>query len=131
MSNSAVCWKCGASLAQLSLPLLRHDACKACGAQLHVCKLCRFYDITVAKQCREPIAEIVIDKERANFCDYFELRLDAYVAPQAAADKARAELDALFGGAPRAANAVKSAEDAARAALENLFGNQRQDKNKM
>ena len=49
-----VCWKCGASLAALSLPLRRQDECKACGAELHVCRLCEFYDTSVARSCREP-----------------------------------------------------------------------------
>ena len=34
----------------------------------------------VAKHCREPIAEEVKDKERANFCDYFKPRPGAYSA---------------------------------------------------
>ena len=97
MSHSSVCWRCGASLAELSLPLSRFDACKACGAELHVCKLCQFHDPVVAKQCREPIAEEVRDKQRANFCDYFQPRADAYQPPSSAAAQARAELDQLFG----------------------------------
>lgn len=93
-----VCWKCGASLAALSLPLLRLDVCKACNAELHVCKLCEFYDVTKAKHCRETIAEEVRDKERANFCDYFKPRDDAYSSKQqSAAELARSELEKLFG----------------------------------
>jgi hypothetical protein len=30
VSNSLVCWRCGASLSALSLPLRRLDVCKAC-----------------------------------------------------------------------------------------------------
>lgn len=93
-----VCWKCGASLAALSLPLTRLDACKACNAELHVCKLCEFYDTTKAKHCREPIAEEVRDKERANFCDYFKPRPGAFSSKaQTDADRARSELEKLFG----------------------------------
>ena len=36
------CWKCGASLAELTLPLRRLEECRACGAELHVCRLCGF-----------------------------------------------------------------------------------------
>jgi len=80
------------------LPLTRLDECKNCNAELHVCKLCEFYDIGKAKHCREPIAEEVRDKERANFCDYFKPREGAYSSkPQADAEQARAQLDALFG----------------------------------
>lgn len=92
-----VCWKCGASLAYLSLPLARVDLCKACNAELHVCKLCEFYDTSKAHHCREPIAEEVRDKERANFCDYFKPKPDAYSdRQQSQAAQARAALEALF-----------------------------------
>jgi hypothetical protein len=116
-----VCWKCGAPLAELTLPLRRLDECKRCGAELHVCKLCEFYSTSVAKHCREPIAEEVKDKERANFCDYFKPRPNAYsTAAQDAAAKARAELEALFGGG-KPADDKRSEADRARAELEALF----------
>lgn len=127
MSDSPLCWKCGASLAELSLPLLRHDVCKHCGVELHVCKLCRFYDVTVAKQCREPIAELVRDKERANFCDYFEIKSLAAIQPNAQATEvvqARNELEALF-GKPANKSGDQPTADAARVALEQLFGNKK------
>jgi hypothetical protein len=60
--------------------------------------MCEFYDTSKAKHCREPIADEVKDKQRANFCDYFKPTPAAY-RPEAtsAADKARADLEALFG----------------------------------
>ena len=116
-----VCWKCGASLADLTLPLLRLEECRQCHAELHVCKLCEFYSIAVAKHCRETIAEEVKDKERANFCDYFKPRPGAYSnVSQDAAAKAKSDLDALFGGS-KAAASEPSAADRARAELEALF----------
>jgi hypothetical protein len=98
MAHDLVCWKCGASLAALSLPLLRLDTCPACHAELHVCRMCVEYDTSVAKHCREPTAEEVRDKERANFCDHFKPRAGAFTpAATEAADRARAELEKLFG----------------------------------
>jgi hypothetical protein len=98
MAHDLVCWKCGASLAVLTLPLRRLEECPRCRAELHVCRLCLDYDTRVAKHCREPIAEEVRDKEHANFCDYFKPRPGAYVPPNTAeVDKARSELDKLFG----------------------------------
>lgn len=115
-----VCWKCGATLADLTLPLLRLEECRTCSAELHVCKLCEWYSVAVAKHCREPIAEEVKDKERANFCDYFKPRPDAHVAPDvASSSKARTDLDALFGGAKNAA--APSAAERAKAELDKLF----------
>jgi ribosomal protein L40E len=110
-----ICWRCGASLATLSLPLGRRDECPECHAELHVCRLCAFFDPRVAKQCREPVAEEVMDKERANFCGYFEPRPGAYEA-KPSSTPARAELEALFGGKPESAPA-SSGKDA----LEQLF----------
>ena len=116
-----VCWKCGSSLAELSLPLRRLDECKQCGAELHVCKLCEWYSIAVAKHCREPIAEEVKDKERANFCDYFKPKPGAYsTAGTAEAAHSKSALDALF-GSRKQTTAAPSAADKARADLDALF----------
>jgi hypothetical protein len=122
---SLVCWKCGASLADLSLPLRRLEECRECHAELHVCKMCEWYSLSVAKHCRETVAEEVKDKERANFCDYFKPRPDAYTTGDIdAATKAQAELDALFGGGKKAAESVAdpSPAEKARAELEAMFG---------
>jgi len=96
MAHGLVCWKCGADLAHLSLPLSRRDECVRCRAELHVCRMCVEYDVGVAKHCREPTAEEVSDKQQANFCDHFRPRPGAWAAPDGAADKARAELEKLF-----------------------------------
>ena len=94
----AVCWRCGADLADLTPPLSRSDECPSCRSQLHVCRMCCYYDPRVTKACREDDAEEVREKDRANFCDYFRLADDAFDAQLAAADKkAAANLDALFG----------------------------------
>lgn len=98
MPHDLSCWKCGGSLAALSLPLRRLDECPTCRAELHVCRLCVDYEPRVAKHCREPTAEEVRDKTRANFCDHFKPRAGAYVAPDTASvDAARVELERLFG----------------------------------
>lgn len=98
MTHDLVCWKCGASLAALTLPLRRLEECPKCRAELHVCRMCVDYDVQVAKHCREPTAEEVRDKQSANFCDFFKPRSAAYIAPNTdEVARARAELDKLFG----------------------------------
>lgn len=92
-----VCWKCGASLAELSLPLSRTDECRVCRAELHVCRMCRFYDTSKAKSCSEPIADEVNDKDRANFCGYFQAVGGRFQPRGGAGDQAKAALDSLFG----------------------------------
>ncbi len=96
---SLVCWKCGASLAGVPLPLSRREACPSCHAELHACRMCRHWDTSRAGQCRELAADPVGDKTRANFCGWFVPRPDAYRGGGAAmAQGSRAALDALFGG---------------------------------
>ncbi|MDH3352511.1 MAG: hypothetical protein OEM51_13280 [Gammaproteobacteria bacterium] len=97
MSHNICCYRCGESLAALSLPLSRQDECPGCGAYLHVCKMCRHFDRAVPRQCREDGAEDVTEKERLNFCDWFipdESAFDPHRKDEA--DQARAALDALF-----------------------------------
>ena len=98
MAHGLVCWKCGADLAALTLPLSRRDECARCRAELHVCRLCVEFAPQLAKQCREPTVEEVTNKEQANFCDYFRPRPGAYTPRDAgAAAQARSELERLFG----------------------------------
>jgi hypothetical protein len=123
MSTDLVCWKCGASLKELSLPLSRLDECKQCHAELHVCKLCEWYSTSVAKHCRETVAEEVKDKERANFCDYYKPRAGAFSnVSTVAVDRAKTDLDALFGSSKVAGDTAQpGAADRARMELEALF----------
>jgi hypothetical protein len=97
MPTTLVCWNCGVSLSHLSLPLRRLDVCKACNAELHVCKMCVEYDVSYAKHCREPTAEEERNKEAANFCDHFKPKPGAYVAKNSTeVARSKAALDDLF-----------------------------------
>lgn len=122
MPDNVVCWKCGTSITALPFPLARHATCSACGAQLHVCKLCKFYDRTRSNQCQEPIAEPVYEKDKANFCELFQVKANAYQAPDTTAEKAsKSKLDALFGG--NTAGAISPNDPVqAKSELEKLFG---------
>ncbi len=52
----------------------RGDACPHCGSDLKVCRNCAFHDSDSYNECRETSAERVKDKEKANFCEFFEFR---------------------------------------------------------
>lgn len=122
MNEELVCWRCGTAVGDVPQPLARLAECRSCGTELHVCRMCAWYDTSVARSCREPVADEVNDKERANFCGYFTPRPGAY-APgnERPADAAQAALEALFGGTPPSASASAEAEAAARRALDDLF----------
>lgn len=97
---SLVCYRCGAQLSKLTLPLSRRDECPACHVELHVCRMCVYYAAEVPKACMEDDALEVNEKTRANFCDWFKPKPDAFVPDEIEAERAaRGELAALFGDA--------------------------------
>lgn len=55
----------------------RRDVCDFCGVDLKVCLNCSFYDAAMPDGCREPASERIMDKDRANFCDFFSFREDS------------------------------------------------------
>ena len=122
MPETYTCWKCGQALQDLLLPLARHEECPHCRAQLHVCRMCQLFDAAAPQQCREPVADLVSDKQRANFCGYFEINPQAFGASPDQAAASRRELQALFGGESSAATSdAHGAGDETREQLEALF----------
>jgi len=89
------CHTCGKEL-QLKGRIGRTEECPFCRADLHCCRNCSFFDPTRSKQCREPAAELVREKAKANYCDYFSFAERASPGKDSASEKARTELDALF-----------------------------------
>jgi hypothetical protein len=89
------CWFCGTE-AIVPGKLGRKDGCSKCRMSLKCCRNCRHFDPPAPRQCREPAAEFVGDKEGANFCEYFEFVEKAGGSrgnPQA---EAKRKFDALF-----------------------------------
>ena len=91
-----ICHACKRKLV-IEKSVRRRDECPSCGADLHCCFNCRFYDRSAPKQCKEPAAELVKEKGKANFCDYFVFK-DSSVSstPDAATEQTRKALDDLF-----------------------------------
>lgn len=123
------CWKCGTTLRNLLLPFSRYEECSTCSADLHACISCKNYTTGLSDGCSEDRAEFVLDKEKANFCDFFKANPKAYAKKDdAAAQAAKAGLAELFGEEPDAeiestkeASATEEA-DKALAELKKLFG---------
>lgn len=64
------CWHCGGELR--GADYARENRCPGCQKATHACRNCRFFAPGRPNACLEPLVEPVLDKERANFCDYFE-----------------------------------------------------------
>ena len=107
------CYGCGAAL-RLEGAVGRRASCPHCDGELHACVNCRHHDESAAHGCREPCAEHVLDKERGNACDLFQLGDGASRRRSAGSAAARDALAALFGETP-------AREERPRDALEALF----------
>ncbi len=66
------CHKCGWIWTLTGQPG-RSESCPECRSDLRVCLNCESYDARSAHQCRDRRAEPVMDKDRGNFCEYFEM----------------------------------------------------------
>ncbi|MGH7865707.1 MAG: hypothetical protein ACREQB_12005 [Candidatus Binataceae bacterium] len=90
------CWHCGQTIDTRERIGMR-EVCPGCGRSVHCCLNCEFYDPTVHNQCRETMAEPVVDKERQNLCDYFSPTRGARSGSGKIADqRARSKLEDVF-----------------------------------
>ena len=95
------CHHCGREL-QLLAKTGRTDGCPFCHSDLKCCLNCRLHDPGANNQCVEPQAEWVADKDKANFCEFFEFRATSPLShpgsdgAQSEANRARSAFDSLF-----------------------------------
>ena len=93
------CHRCGTAW-PLSAQPGRGESCENCRADLRACLNCRHHDRYAAHGCRERRAEPVEDKDRGNFCEWFEFLTRTWTgvgAKDPREDSARAALKALLG----------------------------------
>jgi hypothetical protein len=89
------CWHCGAELTDLDYA--REGTCPGCRKSTHCCRNCRWYAPARPNACAEPVADPVTEKERANFCGYFEASFPADAGSAAPdADALRQAAEDLF-----------------------------------
>ena len=125
------CWKCGMELKNLLLPFSRYEECINCNADLHACITCKNFNLSVSNGCNEERADLIVEKEKANFCEYFYPNTAAYQKENnTEAEAARAKLAELFGEEPpkpdirSEAVSARSEGDKALAELKRLFGDE-------
>lgn len=66
------CFKCGKPIETEKVSF--REECRGCGSDVHVCLNCVFYEPGRSNDCREPQAERVREKDRANYCDFFRFK---------------------------------------------------------
>ena len=73
--STVVCWNCGRDLADIPRPISRHSNCPECFTDLHCCRLCKHFLPERVGVCAEDRADPPVEKENANFCDFFTHQL--------------------------------------------------------
>ena len=90
------CQFCGAAI-NPPKPVPRQEECPSCKRDVHCCRQCRHFDPALNNSCRETNADWVADKDRRNFCDYFEV--SGRAAPKKAGkEDLEAKWKKMFGG---------------------------------
>ncbi len=64
------CWYCGHGLGEADYA--READCLGCRKPTRACRNCCMYSPGQANDCAEPMAEHILDKIRANFCEHFD-----------------------------------------------------------
>ena len=90
----ANCYSCGTQI-KVDGIVGRRDTCPQCARDLRCCRNCEFYDANSYNECREPVAERVVDKEAANFCSFFRMA-EERLKEAVRADDSKKKLDELF-----------------------------------
>ena len=95
-----ICWGCSRPTG-LTGGIARNDQCPHCLTDLRTCRGCRHFDPSVRWQCKETIDTPVPDKGKANFCDWFQVRMavkgpGGIQSADASKDERKKRFDDLF-----------------------------------
>lgn len=88
------CFSCGREVEVLET-VGRGESCPHCDSDMHCCRNCEFYDPISANECREPVAERVLEKDRSNFCDFFRMAVNRRAEEMKVTD-AKMKLEQMF-----------------------------------
>ena len=95
MNPTLYCYYCKKNIPVFGdFKITRTEDCPYCTRALHCCKMCKFFDAKIYNECRESNADRVVDKEKANFCDYFSLLSGKH--DETSADTLKAAANSLF-----------------------------------
>ena len=74
MQRVIKCAMCGKRLPPGMDDVTSDTQCPECGADLHTCKNCAFFNPGVRFECEQPVTSRVTPKDKRNVCEYFEIR---------------------------------------------------------
>jgi hypothetical protein len=94
------CAECGATV-QFMDELKLTETCKGCGADLHTCRNCKFFDPGAPNECMRPVPKRIESKNTRNMCPLFSPKVIVEKAVEEkqnnnSSDSARKAFDDLF-----------------------------------
>ena len=98
MFQSFKCERCGTTFPEIQQIEFKQK-CSNCGADLHCCNSCKYFDPGSRFECMKPIEKAIPRKDINNECTYFNAKLTwthAASPRSLTADEARQVLDNLF-----------------------------------
>lgn len=96
MAIKVVCYNCKTEM-EFAETISRSSECPKCRSDVRCCKNCHFYDPKAYNECREPQADPIREKDRSNFCGFFQpnTKVDGVPASKGKEDLLKAA-EALF-----------------------------------
>jgi len=91
---NVTCFKCGKAIPEINLG--RQDSCESCGSATRCCRNCRHYDRSANNECREEQAGRQVDKEKGNFCEWFQPGVGGSIDGGPSKTDLKSAADALF-----------------------------------
>ena len=92
----AQCYFCKIKLPEKA-GIYRNSECPSCGKDIKICLNCKFYSPGSHYDCGETISELVKQKDRSNFCDYFVAAEKAGSESESNnSDNAKSKFNSLF-----------------------------------
>ncbi len=89
------CYHCGHPYSETLVS--RQDTCDKCGKDVRVCRNCRHFDKSANNECREEQAPRQVEKEKSNFCEWFQANTGAVKGANAPTkNDLKSASDALF-----------------------------------
>lgn len=92
--NQHFCYHCQTELEENNFG--RRDECPKCSRDTRVCKNCKNFDITRNNQCLEEQATRQVEKEKSNFCEWFQPRIGKGASAQKSVQDHKSIAESLF-----------------------------------
>lgn len=89
------CFSCGHKI-ELTDRVQYNATCDKCSSYLKCCLNCKFYDPGAYNQCHESSADRVTNKDKSNFCDFFEAGSTSRFKENTRKDDSLKKLNDLF-----------------------------------